>query len=140
VGPSVGSSVGSSVGYMNGAAPFVDRVSRFIFEEKTVRGTLVSLDETCRQILGQHPYPAVLRRVLAELLAAAALLASTLKFKGALIVQLQGAGPVRLLVVDCDARFHLRATAQWTDAADALPASTSLLALAGDPARSRLAI
>ena len=45
----------------------------------------------------RHPRPASISagaaRVLAELLAAAALLASTLKFKGSLIVQLQGDGP-----------------------------------------------
>jgi molecular chaperone Hsp33 len=121
-------------------ASFVDSVSRFLFEEKAIRGTLVSLDSACEDIVTQHPYPAVLRRALAELLAASVLLAAALKFKGALIVQLQGAGPVRLLVVECDARLNLRATAQWTQAAEALPASASLSELAGDPARSRLAI
>ena len=120
--------------------PFADSVSRFLLERSAVRGVLVSLDESCREILGQHPYPPALRRALAELLAASALLASTLKFKGALIVQLQGSGPVRLLVVECDADLNLRGTAQWSDEADALPVDTPLSALAGDPRRSRLAI
>ncbi len=74
------------------------------------------------------------------MLAAAALLASTLKFKGALVVQLQGDGPVRLLVVECDANLELRATAQWNADAERLPADAPLSALAGDPAASRLAI
>ena len=121
-------------------APFADSLSRFLFEHAAVHGALVSLDDACREILGQHPYPPALRRVLAELLAASALLASTLKFKGTLIVQMQGAGPVRLLVVECDAGLNLRATAQWRDDTDALPADTPLSVLAGDPARSRLAI
>src|SRR5206468_2942346 len=82
-----------------------------------VRGAIVSLDGACREILDCHPYPPALRRVLSELLAAATLLASTLKFKGALIVQLQGDGPVRLLVVESDAALSLRATAQWKEAA-----------------------
>ena len=125
---------------MDAPAPFADSVSRFLLERSAVRGVLVSLDETCRDILGQHPYPPALRRALTELLAAAALLASTLKFKGALIVQLQGTGPVRLLVVECDAGLNLRGTAQWVAEADALPVDAPLSALAGDPRESRLAI
>lgn len=119
---------------------FADNVSRFLFERAAIRGALVSLDDASREILDQHPYPPALRRILADLLAAAALLASTLSFKGTLIVQLQGMGPVRLLVVECTADLGLRATAQWSDAAAALPEDTSLHALAGDPEASRLAI
>jgi len=117
-----------------------DALAAFVFEGAAVRGALVSLDACCREILACHPYPPALRRVLAELLAAAALLASTLKFRGSLIVQLQGKGPVRMLVVECDASLALRATAQWKDAAEALPADADLATLAGGPADARLAI
>ena len=119
---------------------FADNVTRFLFERAAVRGALVSLDDACREILDQHPYPPALRRVLAELLAASALLASALSFKGTLIVQLQGKGPVHLLIVECTADLGLRATAQWHAAAAALPADAPLRALAGDPESSRLAI
>jgi len=125
---------------MPGPAPFADALSRFMFEQAAVRGALVSLDDTCRGILACHPYPPALARALGELLAASALLASTLKFKGALVVQLQGAGPVRLLVVECDANLNLRATAQWNREADILPADAPLAVLAGDTATSRLSI
>jgi molecular chaperone Hsp33 len=120
--------------------PFANALARFVLEHAAVRGALVSLDGACREILDCHPYPPALRHVIAELLAATALLASTLKFKGALIVQLQGDGPVRLLVVECDATLALRATAQWKDAAAALPASASLAELAGGPEHGRLVI
>jgi molecular chaperone Hsp33 len=119
---------------------FSDALARFVFERSAVRGAVVSLDDACRDILGCHPYPPALKRAMAELLAAATLLSSTLKFKGALIVQLQGDGPVRLLVVECDAALTLRATAQWSDAANALPADASLAELAGGPDHGRLAI
>jgi molecular chaperone Hsp33 len=125
---------------MAATPPFVDALARFVFEHAAVRGALVSLDGACREILDCHPYPPALKRALSELLAAATLLASTLKFKGALIVQLQGDGPVRLLVVECDATLSLRATAQWKEAADALPASASLAELAGGADHGRLAI
>ena len=122
------------------AAPFADSVNRFHFERAAVRGAVVSLDQAGLEILGQHSYPPALRRALAELLAASALLASSLVFKGTLIVQLQGTGPVTLLVVECTADLGLRATAQWRDTAAALPEHASLRALAGDPETSRLAI
>ena len=117
-----------------------DALARFMFEGAAVRGALVSVDACCRDILACHPYPPALRRVLAELLAAAALLASTLKFRGSLIVQLQGKGPLRMLVVECDATLALRATAQWTSEAEAIDAGADLATLAGGPAGSRLAI
>ena len=117
-----------------------DALSRFVFERAPVRGALVRLDDTTRAIVGCHPYPAALARVIAELSAASALLAATLKFDGSLIVQLSGDGPVRLLVVECDGELNLRATAQWSAAADALPADAPLAALAGGPALGRLAI
>jgi molecular chaperone Hsp33 len=120
--------------------PLRDTVARFVFEAGAVRGALVSLDDANAQILACHDYPPSLARVLSELLAASALLASTLKFEGSLTVQLQGDGPVRLLVVDCDAALNLRATAQWTKAVDALPPDASLADLAGGSGKGRLAI
>lgn len=116
-----------------------DTLTRFVFEDAAVRGALVNLDDTVRAVLGCHTYPPPLQRVLAELCAAAALLASTLKFNGSLIVQLQGDGPVRLLVVECTDALDLRATAQW-DAVrtEALGADASLADLAGGPAHGRL--
>ena len=46
-------------------------------------------------------------------MAAAALLSATLKFSGSLIMQIQGGGPVRLLVVECGADLTMRAMAHW---------------------------
>lgn len=120
--------------------PFADALSRFVFERAAVRGAFASLDATCRDILACRPYPPALRRVLSELLAASALLASTLKFKGHLVVQLRGEGPVRLLVVECDAALTLRATAQWNRGVAALPADADLATLAGNDGHARLAI
>jgi molecular chaperone Hsp33 len=122
------------------APPFADSLSRFVFDRAAVRGAVVSLDAACAEILDCHPYPPALRRALGELLAAAALLTATLKFDGSLTVQLQGDGPVRLLVVECDAALNLRATAQWNERALALRPDAPLAALAGGPAHGRLAI
>jgi len=118
-----------------------DTLTPFVIEHADIRGALVRLHETSRAILDCHDYPPAVRRALAELIAAAALLASTLKMKGSLVVQLSGDGPLRLLVVECNDALELRATAQWSQAdIEALPRDASLSALAGDPANSRLVL
>lgn len=95
--------------------PDGDTLTRFMFEHAEVRGESVRLDATWRAVLARHPYPEPVKKLLGEMMAACALLAATLKFEGALIMQMQGSGPVTLLVVECDSEFHLRATAKWRD-------------------------
>ena len=118
-----------------------DTLSRFVFEGAAVRGTRVRLAQTSRAILAPHAYPPALARILAELTGAAALLAAALKFEGRLSVQLVGEGPVRLIVVECNAALALRATAQWDEAqVRALPDDATLDRLAGGAQHARLAI
>jgi molecular chaperone Hsp33 len=91
-----------------------DTLQRFLFEHAPIRGEVAHLDATWRAVLERHEYPPVLRKVLGELMAAGALLAATLKFDGSIILQLQGNGPVKLIVVECTSEQTLRATAKWT--------------------------
>jgi molecular chaperone Hsp33 len=91
-----------------------DTLQRFIFEGAPIRGEIAHLNATWRAVLERHDYPPVLRRILGELMAAGALLAATLKFEGSIILQLQGNGPVKLIVVECTSEQTLRATAKWT--------------------------
>lgn len=90
-----------------------DSLQRFLLESTPVRGELVHLDATWRAVLERQTYPQPLERLLGEMMAAAALLSATLKFEGALIMQMQGTGPVRLLVVEATSEHTLRATAKW---------------------------
>lgn len=93
--------------------PDPDSLQRFLFEHSPVRGELVHLDDAWRAVLERHDYPPALRAVVGELMTAAVLLAATLKLKGSLILQIQGQGPVTLLVVECDGDLNVRATAKW---------------------------
>jgi molecular chaperone Hsp33 len=93
--------------------PHPDSLQRFLFEQSHVRGELVHLDDAWRAVLERHDYPPALRAVMGELMASAVLLAATLKLKGSLILQIQGQGPVTLLVVECDGELNVRATAKW---------------------------
>ena len=90
-----------------------DSLQRFLFEGAPVRGEIVHLDSTWRAVLERHRYPAPLRAVLGQLMAAAALLSATLKFEGSLILQIQGSGAVKLIVVECTSEQTMRATAKW---------------------------
>ncbi len=90
-----------------------DSLQRFMFEHAAVRGEIVHLDTTWRAVLERRAYPPVLRDMLGELMAAAALLAATLKFRGAIMLQVQGEGAVKLLVVECMADLTMRAMAHW---------------------------
>ena len=95
-----------------------DTIQRFLFEHAPVRGEIVHLDATWRAVLERHDYPPAVRALLGEMMAAAALLTATLKFGGTLIMQIQGQGPVKLLVVECTSDHHMRATAKWSPVPD----------------------
>ncbi|SNS29365.1 molecular chaperone Hsp33 [Noviherbaspirillum humi] len=90
----------------------MDTLQKFMFEDSAVRGELVEISETWRQVQSRQTYPEPVRNLLGEMLAAAALLSANLKFNGTIIMQIHGDGPVRLLVVECDAALHMRATAK----------------------------
>lgn len=98
-----------------------DNLQRFVFEDTPIRGEIVRLDATYRAVLDRREYPPVLREVLGELMAAAALLASTLKFEGKLIMQIEGRGPVELLMAECSDRGAMRALAQWNGEVERAP-------------------
>ncbi|MCE3000891.1 MAG: Hsp33 family molecular chaperone HslO [Betaproteobacteria bacterium] len=90
-----------------------DQLHRFVFEDSAVRGEWVRLASTWQAVTERHAYPPPLRQLLGELMAAGALLAATLKFDGILSLQLQGSGPVKLIVVECTRDHAMRATAKW---------------------------
>lgn len=91
-----------------------DALTRFVFEYAPVKGGIVQLDQAWKTIQSHADYPEPLKKVLGELLAAAALLTSNIKFEGSLVLQLHGDGPVRLIVVEITSGHTLRATAKWT--------------------------
>jgi molecular chaperone Hsp33 len=92
-----------------------DTLQKFIFDNAAVKGEFVEISDTWREIQQHHTYPAAVKTLLGEMVAAAALLSANLKFNGAIVMQIHGDGPVRLLVVECDSELHIRATAKLGD-------------------------
>jgi len=115
-----------------------DRLLKFLFRGAPVRGELVRMDESWGAMTAHHDYPAPVRRLLGEMVAAAALLASNIKFSGTLIMQLHGDGPVKLLVVECQSDLAMRATAKLGE--DAIGDDVPLRELVNRNGRGRFAI
>ena len=85
-----------------------DLAAAFQIEGWPVRGRIVRLGETIDAILSAHAYPEPVAALLGEACALAALVGSSLKFEGRLIVQAQGDGPVRYVVADYGTDGHMR--------------------------------
>ena len=117
----------------------MDTLQRFIFENAAVRGELVEISETWKQIQARKDYPGPVRILLGELLAAAALLTANLKFNGTMILQMHGDGPVKLLVIECDSDLRLRATAKMADDA-VIPDGANLKQLVNTHGQGRFVI
>jgi molecular chaperone Hsp33 len=105
-----------------------DRVRRFMLEEMPVRGHWVHVGASWVALLEHANYPPAVRSLLGEALAAAVLMAASLKFDGTLTLQLSGNGVVRLLVAQCTHDFRIRGVARFDETA----LTTDFHALVGD--------
>jgi len=94
-----------------------DLVGAFQIEGEAVRGRIARLGPAVDQILRAHAYPEAVANLLGEACALAALVGSSLKFQGRLIVQAQGSGPVRYVVADFDTSGGLRGYCRFDEAA-----------------------
>jgi len=90
-----------------------DTLRRFMFEKFNIRGAFVHLDATWRAPLDLKDYPEVVRDQLGQCMAAGALLSSTIKYNGSMIMQIQSEGPLKLLVVESTGDHTMRSTAKW---------------------------
>ena len=95
----------------------MSEIHKFLFDGLPVRGVLVRLTGAWTEILSRHasnsaasPYPEPVQNMLGEMVAAATLMQSNIKFNGSLILQVFGDGPVKLAVAEVQPDFGLRAT------------------------------
>src|SRR5450432_4306281 len=93
-----------------------DCLHRFIFEHYPIRGHLVHLDAAWRALIEHRDYPPAIRDTLGEAVAASLLLAATIKFEGVLSLQMQGDGPVHLLLAQCSGGLGVRGLARYREA------------------------
>jgi len=108
-----------------GAPSFDDHVQPFQIEAPGLRGRLVRLGPAVEAVIGCHRYPPAVAGQLAEAMAMAAVLASGLKYDGIFTLQLQGDGPIRLMVVDVTSGGDMRGYARFEADRLASPARTT---------------
>ncbi|EIJ69099.1 Hsp33 family molecular chaperone HslO [Pasteurella bettyae] len=89
-----------------------DKLYRYLFQNRAVRGEWVRLNRTFIDTLNTHHYPQVVRHLLGEMMVATNLLTATLKFEGDITVQIQGDGPLRLALVNGTDEQNIRALAR----------------------------
>lgn len=86
-----------------------DCLRRFIFEEHGVRGEWVRLQNSWQQAKQyQHLVNDAVDAQLGQALAAVVLLSATIKFKGAMIMQIQGGGDLKALVAQASSERKIR--------------------------------
>jgi molecular chaperone Hsp33 len=94
----------------------MSELHKFLFEGLPVRGMLVRLTESWREMLSRREpgqeYPPELRDMLGQMSAAAVLMQANIKFNGALVLQVMGDGPVKLAVAEAQPDLSFRATAK----------------------------
>jgi len=101
--------------------PAPDLVRRFIVEDRPVRGHWVRIASAWQALREHQDYPGPVRELLGQAVSASVLLASTLKFRGTLTLQLHGNGAARMLVAQCTHDFGVRALLRLEDRALELP-------------------
>lgn len=88
-----------------------DRITPFGFETLPVRGALIHLSRSWRRMLRDHDYDALIAETLGHAAAATGLIAQSLKFDGAITLQIQSSGVLRMLVMQCTSDLDLRGMA-----------------------------
>lgn len=86
-----------------------DVIRPFAVPALNLRGRVARLGALTDTVVARHAYPRPVARLVGEALALTALLGSALKFDGRFVLQLQGDGPVSLLVADYVNAGDLRA-------------------------------
>ncbi|MBY0354878.1 MAG: Hsp33 family molecular chaperone HslO [Rickettsiales bacterium] len=121
-----------------------DVVQPFMLHKSSVRGRMVRLSPVMDTILSRHDHPAVVKKLLGELLTLAAMLSANLPETGILTLQAKGDGPIRFVVVDAVHGGGLRGYADLAEgshaALEALSASEETADLAALMGSGYLAI
>jgi len=99
----------------------MNEIQTFVLEDSGIRGALVRLAETWQQVVAAHEYPPDVRALLGEGVVSTLLLASGLKTTPSVSLQLQGEGPLKLLLVQCTDGQRVRGMASFKPAPEGAP-------------------
>lgn len=106
-----------------------DAVQRFLFKNLDIRGQHLNIHQAWQKMIEDRHYPPALTQILGELTAVAIMLANGMKHPGKVSIQVQGTGPVHLLVVQVTDKLGMRGVAKTNQT---LTTESGLDALLGD--------
>lgn len=92
-----------------------DKLKKFLLPDYGIRVEAVRLSNSWTEGLKHQNLPRPVYKIMGEMVAASTLLAASLKFDGSVVLQIQGDGPVSLLVVECTSKMQIRASATLKD-------------------------
>lgn len=126
----------------------MSEIQKFLFDGLPVRGAIVRVDTPWQEVMKRRAnnsetgaYPASLSRILGEMTAAGLLMQSNIHFEGALVLQIQGDGPVRLAVAEVKSDLRFRTTAHIPSSKkDTIAADASIEELFNVHGKARCAI
>jgi molecular chaperone Hsp33 len=122
-----------------------DSLKRWLLAGSRVRGSIVSMDASWKQIVVRHSVndaehqSGPVLSALGEMSAAGLLLAASIKFDGFLTLQIQGDGPIALMVVDCEPDGAFRATFRNRENS-IVPADANLHSLVNQRGKGRFVV
>ena len=96
-----------------------DTVIPFGFESLPVRGALIHMSRSWRRMLRDHDYDALVTETLGHAAAATGLIAQSLKFDGAVTLQIIGGEALRMLVMQVTSDLDVRGMAAVSDGVEA---------------------
>ena len=106
----------------------MNHLHRFLFKEHNIRGEHLRLTNAWQEMIAERHYPPMLTQFLGELTAVSVMLASGMKHRGKLTLQMMGEGAIHLLVVEVTHDLKIKGVAKTQEA---LPDHASLKELIG---------
>jgi len=90
----------------------MDSIQRFLFKDLNIRGQHLKITQAWAKLTENRGYPKALKTLFGELTAMTVMMANGMKNEGSVIMQVQGTGPVNLLVVEVSHDLKIKGVAK----------------------------
>ena len=92
-----------------------NHIQRFLFKDLNIRGQVIQLNDAWQAMLKDRHYPPAITKLLGELTAFSVIMATGMKHTGKITLQIQGSGPITLLVVEVTHDLNIRGVAKTNE-------------------------
>ncbi len=87
-------------------------IQRFLFKDLSIRGQVIQLNEAWQAMIKDRHYPPAITQLLGKLTAFSVIMATGMKHTGKITLQVQGTGPITLLIVEVTHDLKIRGLAK----------------------------